>query len=207
MKKKLSIICIILSIVLLLSACASIDNMGDGQESIDGISFQHLVTYTQDDTYQIYRPNNYQEALVYSVKEAGITSFSKSWIVNYEGISYYYSSKDYTESDELINAFYEYLLENVDSINSQLSFSCSIEENNMPYILEKELTNPYGEEISYYIFATFIPFLVKNISSGYTHHVYIPVYRSIIMVNGNSVEDPFENIMITMEAFEAKYKK
>jgi hypothetical protein len=171
------------------------------------MAFDYFGTYQTDDYYEVYRPNNYSEALNYDVESFNVTSTSSSWIVNYEDISYYYSSEQIKESDDAISMFYEELVKNADSINGELPFICSFEINGSQLTIEKELLNPNNDEISYMIFSAYIPFLIKNTTKRYEHFVYTPVYRAIILVNGENVEDPFTKTMITMEAFEAKYNQ
>ena len=206
MKKR--IVFIIMLILSLLTSCAA-GGLNDSNEdvAVDGVAFNFFGRYELSDVYDVYKPNDFSEALVYSTKSFDTTSTSTSWIVNYEDISYYYSSKEIVESDEAISKLYEEIVNNLEEINKNLEFECQVEENNKPFIVERELANPEKEEIKYMLFTTYIPFLVKNISRSYEHFVYVPVYREIVMVNSIYVEDPFTKAIITMEVFEALYKQ
>lgn len=196
--------CLILLMVMILfiASCSGMEASYGGNPNLDGVTFDYLSSFVyKGSEYQVSFPVNVENAEFYIYEETEYKTEVENWTINYYYDAKYLYDQYFNEEDEVINALYENLLDNLDIIEEKLGYKVEIYPLNENEEIEVTMENIFDNEITCVIIDKYIPLRLRNSLKNYSYTISIPVKRYHVVKNENNVQNPFTNTIISWEDF------
>lgn len=184
---------IIVFLLLLMVSCGNMQE--DSMNALNGIAFDYYEsTIIDGEEYDVFLPNDYNEAVLFAYESRNIVSTSETWIINFPHKIKYIAD----DSTVLTSEFEEFLF----SINSLLQEKLGyghIYSNN--YLLDAEfvIENPNLEEIGCGIVEYYFPI---RLSRRYEmNNILIPIHMDYLIIKGENIQSIDKTQYISMEDF------
>lgn len=191
---------LVLIVILLVSSCSA-EESKDAENAADGLSFNYFKTYEIAGTnYDVYLPSEIELCLYYKNELGNISSQSSDWTVNFIYEATYHLDES-REKQEVWSELYRKLLSDESILEEKCGFDVTLFDPYESTVLEYSLHNESKEEATYVIFNTYLPIRLVNNSTRKTSTVGIPIDMKLLLKIGNSVENPFEDGMMSWEDF------
>ena len=198
--KKIFVLLIFL-LLFLITSCSNDDMNGEMDDAANGVSFDYFNGYEVEGvTYEIYLPNDFNNAFYYGHKLGNVKSDSAEWKINFiYDVNYHVDEEK--ENKEVWNGLYLLLFESKNTLDEKCDFDVEIFDPNANIEMEFELINNSEKEAEYVIFYTFLPIRIYNTNTRETYTVGIPLYVDVLLKIDNMVTNPFTSEMISWEDF------
>lgn len=189
MKKLITslIVCILL---LVISSCAA--PYEDGYPRFTYYQNIELNGYA----YTLYLPANFDESIRYYYTQSYSVSTLETWTINIE-----YTTEYIIEGNLNLDDSFDLLLPElkekiaIDFPNVKLSTNKTKEE------IEFTLENPEKKEINYVLIEYYYPIKISNSATHEISIVYLPIYKDMLIKNGQLIQAIDKDVYIDFEAF------